>query len=92
MKTLNPDTKKAQGYLDAYRRSRHTRLSDCYGSYSTDKARADKECRSWMEDEGGEGYRIISFCRNFFSVAWRNPDGALRVETPSSSYLIPVAL
>lgn len=88
MTTIKSTTKKAQQYLDAYRASNRTRLSDCYGRYSDDKEKADKQCRAWMKEEGGEGYRILSFCRNFFTVGWKNPDGNLRVETPSNSYLI----
>lgn len=91
MITIRATTKKGQDFLDAYRRSRNTRLSDCYGRYSTDKARADRECREKMIKTGGEGYRILSYNQNVFTCGWRTTDGNLQVETHCNTYLVTEA-
>lgn len=87
MITIKSTTKRGAGYLAAYNRSNNSRLSDCYGKYSTDKARAEIYCLSCMSNEDGAGFKIISYNCNFFSAAWRTAAG-LRVETPSNSYLV----
>ena len=55
---------------------------------SHEKTRADYSCRMMMENEGGHGYKIIGYCRNFFTVAWI-AGNALRIETASNSFVIP---
>ena len=88
MKTLNNNTQKAQAYINAYNRSDIFSLNQAYGRPSTEKTRADYNCRMMMESEGGHGYKIINYCRNFFTVAWI-AGNALRVETASNSFVIP---
>jgi hypothetical protein len=87
MKTINANTKAAARFFDAYNRSRNTSLWDCYASYSTAKACAERECRAKMYDEGGEDFRILSYNTFGFSCGWMVGD-TLRVETPSYSYII----
>ena len=88
MKTLNNNTKKAQAYIYAYNHSDIYSLNQAYGRPSTEKTRADYNCRMMMQEEGGHGYKIINYCRNFFTVAWI-AGNALRVETASNSFIIP---
>lgn len=88
MTTMKSTSKKAQYYIQGYRRSYDSRLSDVYGTYSTAKARAEKELREQMLATGGEDFRIISHCCTFFTCGWKTAEGNLRVETPSNSYLI----
>lgn len=90
MKTLNNKTQKAQAYINAYNRSDIYSLNQAYGRPSTEKTRADYNCRMMMQEEGGHGYKIIGYCRNFFTVAWITGD-ALRVETATNSFIIPDA-
>lgn len=90
MKTLNNNTKQAQHYINAYNRSR---IFDIYGAYanpSTDKTRADYNCRMMMQSEGGHGYKIISYNTFQFSVAWISGN-SLRIETAANSFVIPEA-
>lgn len=87
METIKKTTKRGAGFMNAYRASSATELSDVYGSYSCDKARAYRQCREWCDKENGECFRIISAGSFFFSVGWLTADG-LRVETAKSSYLI----
>lgn len=87
MKTINANTIKGQNLINAYNRARHSYLYEVYGSYSTSKAVAERDCIRKYLDEGGEGYRLISHNCNFFSVAWRVAEG-LRVETAYGSYLV----
>ena len=88
MKPMKSTSQKAQQYIQGYRRSYHDRLADCYGTYSYAKGRAQAELLEQMNNTGGHGFRIISFCRMFFTCGWMTADGNLRVETPSYSYLI----
>ena len=88
MKTLNNTTKKAQAYINAYNNSDIYSLNQAYGRPSTEKTRADYSCRMMMQEEGGHGYKIIGYCRNFFTVAWI-AGNALRIETATNSFIIP---
>lgn len=87
MITIKSTTKRGAGFLAAYNRSSNRRLSDCYGKYSTEKARAENNCRAWCSEEAGDGFKIISFNTFGFSAAWQTAAG-LRVETPTTSILV----
>ena len=89
MKTIKASSQKRQMYLDAYRRaSGRTSLRDCYRTYSTEKARAERDLRKEMNETGGDGFRILSASRFFFTCGWKTSDGDLRVETFSNSFLV----
>ena len=90
MKTLNNTTKKAQAFINAYNRSSIFDLYEAYAKPSTDKTRADYNCRMMMQSEGGHGYKIIGYNCNFFTVAWIAGKD-LRVETACNSFVIPEA-
>lgn len=85
METIKANTKKAENYWFKYNHSKYGRLSECYGRMSTNKAIAERDCIKWMLEEGGKDFRIMSYNCNFFTCGWINPDGSLRVETPSNS-------
>lgn len=87
MKHINANTKSASRFVNAYNRSNETSIRECYNTFSTAKACAEIECRSMMFNEGGNGFKIISFNTFGFSCAWMVGD-VLRVETPQSSYKI----
>lgn len=90
MKTINNNTKQAERYINAYNRSDIFTLREAYANPSTEKTRADYNCRMMMENEGGHGYKIIHHSGYFFTVAWI-AGNALRIETYRNSYLIPEA-
>ena len=90
MKTINNNTKKAQAYINAYNSSDIYSLNQAYGRPSTEKTRADYSCRMMMQEEGGHGYKIISYNTFQFSVAWI-AGNALRIETANNSFVIPEA-
>lgn len=91
MKTLNNNTKKAQAFINAYNRSSIFALREAYANPSTAKTDADYSCRMMMENEGGHGYKIITYNTFQFSAAWIAGD-ALRVETFANSFEIPEAV
>lgn len=91
MKALNNTTKKAKGFINAYNRSKIFDIYGAYGRPSTEKTRADYNCRMMMQEEGGHGYKIISHTHNFFTVAWI-AGNALRIETAYNSFEIPEAV
>ena len=90
MKTINNNTKKAQAYINAYNRSDIFSLNQAYGKPSTEKTRADYNCRTMMQSEGGHNYKIIGYNSSFFTVAWI-AGKSLRVETAYNSFVIPEA-
>ena len=90
MKTINNNTKQAERYINAYNRSSMYDLQDAYANTSTEKTRADYSCRMMMQEEGGHGYKIISYNTFQFSVAWI-AGNALRIETAYNSFIIPEA-
>ena len=90
MKTLNNNTQKAQAYINAYNRSDIYSLNQAYGKPSTEKTRADYNCRMMMQSEGGHNYKIIGYNSSFFTVAWI-AGNALRIETACNSFIIPNA-
>ena len=90
MKTINNNTKQAERYINAYNCSSIFTLREAYANPSTEKTRADYSCRMKMQEEGGHGYKIISYNTFQFSVAWI-AGNALRVETAANSFVIPNA-
>ena len=88
MKTINNNTKKAQAYIDAYNRSSIFDIREAYVKPSTEKTSADYTCRMMMQEEGGHGYKIISYNTFQFSAAWI-AGNALRIETAWNSFVIP---
>ena len=91
MKTINNNTKQAERYISAYNHSNIYSLNQAYGRPSTEKTRADYNCRMMMQEESGYGYKIISHTHNFFTVAWI-AGNALRIETAYNSFVIPEAV
>ena len=88
MKSIKNTTKQAERYINAYNRSDIYSLNQAYGKPSTEKTRADYSCRMMMQQEGGHGYKIISYNTFQFSVAWI-AGNALRIETACNSFIIP---
>ena len=88
MITIKASTKRGQDFLAAYRRSTKTSLRDCYASFSTEKSRAEHDCKETMKKTGGEGYRILSHNQNVFTCGWITPEGDLRVETHCNTYIV----
>ena len=87
METIKANTKQGQAYETRYNRATACTLSDCYRNPSTNKTRADYLCRRMMMEEGGQGYKVISYNCNFFTVGWRTPEG-LRIETAYRSIIV----
>ena len=87
MKTIKSTTARGARFVDAYNRSRYSRLFQVYGSYSTAKACAEQDCRRWCYEENGHDFRIISYNCMQFTAAWKT-DAGLRVETAAGSYLV----
>ena len=88
MKTINNNTKQAERYISAYNHSNIYSLNQAYGKPSTEKTRADYNCRMMMQSEGGHNYKIIGYNSRLFTVAWI-AGNALRIETAYNSFIIP---
>lgn len=87
MQTIKNTTKRGQRFIRAYENSGCFDLWDCYGRFSSAKARAEDCCREQMEKENGMGFKIISFNTCTFTAAWLVP-GGLRVETAQNSFFV----
>lgn len=88
MRTINANTKKAAEFWAAFKNATATSLAQVYGTYSADKAAAERRCRETMEREGGRWFAILGKNTFGFSCGWVLPDGSLRVETRTNSYVV----
>ena len=91
MKKMTINSKRAQNWLEAYNASNYRNVSHAYTNPSINKLKADLRCQElcYMQ-ENGCGYRIILANTFNFTVAWKTPEGNLRVETAHNSYLIEI--
>ena len=87
MQTIKSTTQRGANFINAYNNSTNYTLSECYGRYSCDKARAERECREMKARENGQGFKIMSYNSFGFTCGWLVAEG-LRVETACGSYLI----
>lgn len=87
METIKPTTKTGRRYLNLYYWSTCENIFQAYKTPSTNKTRADYQCRKQMAKENGYGYKIIAHSCHFFTVAWHTAKG-LRVETAARSILV----
>lgn len=87
MKTIKANTKKGQYFIYAYNRATLSSVTEAYNRPSTEKTRAEYFCRRAMIEEGGQGYRVISYNTFSFSCGWRNKKG-IHIETACNSYQI----
>lgn len=85
MKLLNKDTLKAKYWLDA--EVEGYKLSDIYGSYSSNKEKAFKDCKELCKEREGWGLCIISHNCNYFTVKFYTDDGVYIV-TYAHTYFI----
>ena len=70
MLKIGKNTKIANGVREAWEKSRDCALSDVYGSYSCNKARAMTYCLDLMAQLNGHDLRIVSHNTMVFSVAF----------------------
>lgn len=87
MKQISISTKKGQALADAYNRATLSSVTEAYNRPSTEKTRAEYFCRRAMIEEGGQGYKVISYNTFSFSCGWRNEKG-IRIETACNTYQI----
>ena len=91
MTTINTNTKRAQAYICAYKRSSTEDIYEAYKNPSTRKTRAFYECMTIMENENGHGCKIIGHNSDQFTAAWI-VGNSLRIETACNSFVIPNAI
>lgn len=88
---IKASTKRGQALLAKARWNQGEDLDEVYGSYSSKKKDAWKDCKRQCEEEAGEDFRIISHNSNFFSVAWDfEYDGqpAVHIVTHANSFVV----
>lgn len=90
MKELNYKTKKAQRFIELYKRSTDYCLSDVYGNGGSNlKNIAENNIIRAMNDAHGHGYKILSHSHMFFTTGWLSEkEGYLIVDTASETYMI----
>lgn len=82
---LNKNTLKAENWLDA--EVEGYKLSDVYGSYSTNKEKAFDRCKELCKEENGWGLCIIGHNCNYFTVKF-NTDSGVYIVTYANIYFI----
>lgn len=87
MKQISINSKKGAYFVRRYEQSTDTSVMQCYAKPSTAKTRAEVWCKRAMIEEGGQGYKVISYNCMKFSAGWTVP-AWLRIETAENSYLI----
>ena len=89
MKRMTIKSKRAQNWIEAYNNSRYCSVDQVYIRPSDEKIEADRRCRErCYARENGFFYKVILANTFSFTVAWKTPEGNLRVETARNSYLI----
>ena len=92
MKEYKMSSSKGNELYNKVRNNEGWNLSQIYGSYSAEKARAFDRCeKMFLESENSYNFRIISHNTFQFSVAWNDYIGdeeILRIETANNSYLV----
>jgi hypothetical protein len=87
MTKLNKGTQRAKRFIDSYNRATGTTLSDIYGSYSSTKAQAERDCRERMAQLNAHDFRMMSGNSFAFTCGYRT-ETTLYVETSSNTYAI----
>ena len=93
MAVINGATKRGQELLARASRNEGTELRKIYGKWSDKKENAMRDCRKECREDEGTDFRIISHCRDYFSVAWEyiNKDTGeimTKIKTASNTYVI----
>lgn len=94
MTILNNGTRRGDNFTRAYFNSYCEFLSQCYKSYSYEKAKAFNECEEIKRRFGGSNSRIIGYNCNFFTYAFICDSLFLNIQilcviTYQEIYLIP---
>lgn len=71
MKTLNKNTKKAMGWLEAYTRAEGATVRTVYKRPSPRKMSIEDAILRNIKEEGGKDYRVISGNCSFFTCAYK---------------------
>lgn len=64
------DKRNALAHYGAYQRSGMYSLSDAYGSYSSDKGRAWRDCERLMDEYSGWGLKVITANTHIFTAGF----------------------
>lgn len=93
MAVINGATKRGQELLARANANQGTELRQIYGKWSNKKEDAMRECKREYREDDGYNFRIISHCRDYFSVAWNynNKDTGevmTKIKTASNTYVI----
>lgn len=90
---INGATKRGQNILAMAESNIGRELYDVYGSFSSEKAKAMRDCKRWYLEDNGYNFHICSANTWQFTVAWNyvnveTGEVMTRVETASSSYIV----
>ena len=90
---VNGATKRGQELLARAESNQGTELRKIYGRWSDKKEDAMRDCRREYREDNGTDFRIISHCRDYFSVAWEyinEETGEImtKIKTANHTYII----
>ena len=85
-------TKRQKAIVDSYYKSTITELSECYHKFSARKRQAYNNCVARKRLDGGDGFRIISYNVNIFTVGYTIDNGTKLVYiTPTEKEVIEIS-
>jgi hypothetical protein len=91
-KILKASTMSGARWIVSAKKEEGYRLSDVYGSYSTEKEKAYNDCFSkCVSAEKSKNFHIFSYNTFGFSVAWEETienEEYLHIETPKNTYIV----
>ena len=90
---VNGATKRGQELLARAKRNEGKELRNIYGRWSDKKEKAMNDCRRECYEDGGTNFRIISHCRDNFSVAWEyinqeTSEIMTKIKTRDNTYIV----
>lgn len=90
MTVINKNTQRGKGFIRSWERGEYaSSIFDVYERPSRAKENAFNSCFSQYANEpGSRNFRVTGHNSCFFTVAWLDGNGNLRVETAQNSYIV----
>ncbi len=93
MAVISGGSKRGQSLLAKASVNQGTTLRQVYSRWSDKKEKAMNDCRKECNEDGGTDFRIISHCRDNFSVAWEYTNqetGEImtKIKTRDNTYIV----
>ena len=85
---LNNTTQKARKWINEYKNSFCTSVSNFYNNCSSAKIRAENMCKNRMLENNCHGYKVLNGNYSHFTCGYISHNKTLYIETASNIYEI----